>query len=154
MSEHLYTVEREFAVPVGALYLAWADADQLATWYGPEGFTSPRESVTMEPVVGGRWSATVVVPMDGSKHHFYGEILAAVPDEQLDYSMLYTNDDAVFNARDLSGPAHRVELRFATRGDRSWMSFSQFGELPEGMAEGAKSGMESYFNSLEAFLNR
>ncbi len=31
---------------------------------------------------------------------------------------------------------------------------SQFGELPEGQAEQAQAGMESYFDNLELFLNR
>jgi hypothetical protein len=34
-----------------------------------------------------------------------------------------------------------------------WVRFSQFGELPEGDAEQAQAGMESYFDSLGIFLN-
>mgnify|MGYP006268425067 CR=1 FL=1 len=152
MTRILYTVEREFNVPVDRLFAAWAEADQLAAWYGPVGFSSPRDSVTMDPNLGGRWSATVVVPIDGSKHHFFGEILEITINEKMIYSMLYTNDDAEFALRDLSGPAHRVELFFEARGDKSWMSFTQIGDLPEGQDERAKEGMESYFDSLETFL--
>lgn len=152
MDRILYTVEREFNFPVDRLFGAWTDPDQLAAWYGPVGFTSPRESVTMDPQLGGRWSATVVVPMDGSKHHFFGEILEIETNEKLIYSMLYTNDGGEFAARELSGIAHRVELFFEERGDKSWMSFTQIGDLPEGNEERAKEGMESYFDSLETFL--
>jgi len=45
-------------------------------------------------------------------------------------------------------------LDFEDRGVNSWVKFSQFGELPEGQAEQAKAGMESYFDSLSNFLRR
>jgi len=61
----LYTVEREFNFPIESLFGAWTDPDQLAAWYGPVGFTSPRESVTMDPKLGGRWSAK-----EGMESHF------------------------------------------------------------------------------------
>jgi hypothetical protein len=32
------------------------------------------------------------------------------------------------------------------------VKFSQFGELPEGQAEQAQAGMESYLDSLEQFF--
>jgi len=35
---------------------------------------------------------------------------------------------------------------------RSWVKFSQFGEMPDSEAVRAQEGMESYFDSLERFL--
>jgi hypothetical protein len=49
--------------------------------------------------------------------------------------------------------SHLIVIDFDNRGDSSWVRFSQFGELPEGDAEQAQAGMESYFDSLGIFLN-
>ena len=47
---------------------------------------------------------------------------------------------------------HLVVVEFEARDFRSWVKFSQFGELPEGMAVRAQAGMESYFDSLGNYL--
>jgi hypothetical protein len=53
----------------------------------------------------------------------------------------------------MSTPSHLIVIDFEDRGVSSWARFSQFGELPEGDAEQAQAGMESYFDSLGIFLN-
>ena len=55
--------------------------------------------------------------------------------------------------RDMSTPSHLIVIDFDDRGSSSWARFSQFGELPDGDAEQAQAGMESYFDSLGIFLN-
>ena len=55
--------------------------------------------------------------------------------------------------RDMSAPSHLIVIDFDDRGSSSWARFSQFGEMPEGQAEQAQAGMESYFDSLGNFLN-
>ena len=54
--------------------------------------------------------------------------------------------------RDPDAPHHRIVIEFDSRGMYSWVKFSQYGELPAGQAAMAQAGMESYFDSLEAFL--
>ena len=48
-----------------AVYNAFASADVLATWWGPEGFTNEFE--TFEFQVGGRWTFVMVGP-DGARY--------------------------------------------------------------------------------------
>ena len=60
--------------------------------------------------------------------------------------------DGKFAARDESAPHHLVRVEFESRDFRSWVKFSQFGELPAGQAVQAQAGMESYFDSLQAYL--
>jgi hypothetical protein len=50
-------------------------------------------------------------------------------------------------------PYHVIEIDFATRGNNSWVSFTQFGSMDPEQAEATKDGMESYFNSLEKYLS-
>jgi hypothetical protein len=75
-----------------------------------------------------------------------------VPQKRIDHTMHYTQSAEEFAVRDESGEHHLIRVEFDNRGMRSWVKFSQFGELPESEALRAQEGMESYFDSLEAFL--
>lgn len=147
-----YEVSRVLDAPVSRVWGAWINADQLASWYGPVGFTTPRESVMVEPVVNGRWSATVIVPMDGSAHHFFGHFTEVIENSSLKYTMFYATDETLDEAKEEKGPHHEVDLTFEDLGDQTRLTFAQFGELPEDQIPLAKAGMESYFDSLAAFV--
>lgn len=43
------------------VFKAWTDPDQVAKWWGPEGFEIPRESVSIDLRVGGRFDLVMVV---------------------------------------------------------------------------------------------
>ena len=64
---HDTTFRTERALPFSpqAIYNAFASAEMLATWWGPEGFTNEFE--TFEFQVGGRWEFVMVGP-DGSRY--------------------------------------------------------------------------------------
>jgi uncharacterized protein YndB with AHSA1/START domain len=47
------TIARVFDAPRELVFKAWTDADQVAKWFGPRGFGVPRESVEIDPRVGG-----------------------------------------------------------------------------------------------------
>jgi uncharacterized protein YndB with AHSA1/START domain len=46
-------ISRVFDAPRELVYQAFVDPDQLSQWFGPVGFTVPRESVTIDARVGG-----------------------------------------------------------------------------------------------------
>lgn len=52
--------------PRGRVYQALVDADRLAQWYGPPGFPVARESVEIDPRVGGTMRFTMVGEADPS----------------------------------------------------------------------------------------
>jgi hypothetical protein len=64
---HDTTFRTERALPFSpqAVYNAFASAEMLATWWGPEGFTNEFE--TFEFQVGGRWEFVMVGP-DGARY--------------------------------------------------------------------------------------
>jgi uncharacterized protein YndB with AHSA1/START domain len=47
------SISRVFDAPRELVYQAFVDPDQLAQWFGPIGFTVPRESVAIDARVGG-----------------------------------------------------------------------------------------------------
>ena len=43
MSEHTIVIERVLDAPRDLVWNAWTDPDEVARWWGPEHFTTPRE---------------------------------------------------------------------------------------------------------------
>ncbi len=152
MSDFLYSVEREYDIPVEMLWGAWTDADALQAWYHPTDLSCLPDSVVSEPVPGGWWTCAVDVPEHGFVAYFYGRYSAVVENARLEHSLHYTQSAEEFAARDETTAAHRVVVEFESRGFRSWVKYSQFGVMPGGEAARAQAGMESYFDSLENYL--
>ncbi len=153
MDDFLYSVEREFDIPVEVLWDAWVDPVALEAWYHPTDLACVPGSVVSEPVDDGQWAVAVDVPEYGFVAYFYGRYTAVFPHARLEHTMHYTQSAEEFAERDESGEYHLVRIEFDNRGMRSWVKFSQFGELPDGEAARAQEGMESYFDSLERFLS-
>lgn len=152
MDDFLYSVEREFDIPVEVLWDSWVDATALEAWYHPADLACVAGSVVSDPVDDGEWAVAVDVPDYGLVAYFYGKYTAVFPQKRLEHTMHYTQSAEEFAQRDESAEGHLIRIEFDSRGMRSWVKFSQFGELPEGEAARAQEGMESYFDSLEHFL--
>jgi len=152
VADFLYSVEREVAHPVADVWDAWTTAASIEQWYHPTVLACVPGLTVSELRVGGLWKVAIDVPMNDIVAHFYGQYSEVSPHELLAHSMHYTQSRDDFDEADMGTPAHRVVVDFEDRGDSSWVRFSQYGELPEGQAEQAQAGMESYLDSLEAFL--
>lgn len=152
MNDFLYSVEREFDIPVEILWAAWTDPEALEVWYhGVEHSVVPG-SVTSDPVVGGVWSVAIDVPELEYVAYFYGKYTVVVENARLEHTLHYTESAEEFAARDYSTENHLIVVEFEARDFRSWVKFSQFGDLPEAEAIKAQEGMQSYFDSLESYL--
>lgn len=147
----LYSVEREYNRPIEQLWNAWVDPAALQVWYSPTDLSVVPGSVENVAEVGGIWAAAVDVPEHNFVAHFYGKYTDVVPMQRLAHTMSFTPDAEAFASR-VPAPEHDVVIEFEARGDKSWVKFSQFGELPEGEPARAQAGMESYFDNLGKFL--
>jgi len=149
----LYSVEREFAHPIEGMWHAWTDAASLEEWYRPLDLSVVPGSVTSEVEVGGWWTVAVDVPDEGFVAYFFGRYTRLEPMTAIEHTMHFTLSADEFEARDESGPSHRIVIDLEDRGAATWVRFAQFGELPEGEPDRARAGMESYFDSLGRFLD-
>jgi hypothetical protein len=66
--------------------------------------------------------------------------------------MHYTVNVDEFKARDESTPFHIVKIEFEDRGEKSYVRWAQYGELPEDQIEMTQAGMNNYLDSLEQYL--
>jgi uncharacterized protein YndB with AHSA1/START domain len=150
--QFLYSVEREYPVSIERLWRAWTDASELEAWYFPTDLSSTKGATRSEVEIGGLWACGVEVLEHGFTAYFFGKYTAIVPHELLEHTLHYTTSAEEFAAKDFSTESHLIRIEFQDRGASSWSKFSQFGELPEGQAEMAQAGMNSYLESLARHL--
>jgi uncharacterized protein YndB with AHSA1/START domain len=150
----LYAVEREFPFPISDVWSAWSEATKLEQWYHGTEHGSVKGATVSDFVVGGIWAAGIDVVSHNFAVYFYGTYQVIEPHSRIEHTMHYTESKEEFAIKDMSTPSHRVLIEFEDRDSGTWVKFSQFGELPEGNAERAQAGMESYFDSLGNFLSR
>ncbi len=67
MAEHTLTITRVLDAPRELVWKAWTDPTEFAKWFGPEGFRTPEDSVTIDPRPGGVFRSTMVGP-DGTEY--------------------------------------------------------------------------------------
>lgn len=152
--DFLYSVEREYDFSIEKVWEVWTKAEDLENWYHPTELKNVPGLTTSEPIIGGKWSVAVAVPDHNFVAYFYGIYLEVDFHQKLEHTMLYTQSLEEFEAKDLDKDFHKVSVEFREHGAKTWVKFSQFGELPDGESARAKAGMESYFDSLGSYLSQ
>ena len=152
--DFLYSVEREYNASMATVWAAWADASALQEWYHPTVLLNVPNSAISDATVGGRWAIGVDVPEYSMQAFFYGLYTAVVEHKLLEHTMCYTQSAEDFAAMDDSAPHHKVVVEFEDRGEKTWVKFSQFGEMPAEQIPQTQAGMTSYFDSLEVYLTK
>lgn len=61
-----FTIVRTFTATPRRVWQAWLDPECIAAWWHPAGAATPRDSVQVDPRVGGRYRYTMVNQEDGT----------------------------------------------------------------------------------------
>jgi uncharacterized protein YndB with AHSA1/START domain len=83
-------LSRVLQAPPAVVFRALTDADELARWWGPRGFTAPNVDVDLR--VGGRYRIAMQPP-DGDPFELIGEYLEVDPPVRLAYTFRYDQPD-------------------------------------------------------------
>ena len=84
MSTNTVRLHRVISAPADRLYRAFLDADAMAKWLPPNGFTGKVHQ--MDATVGGNWRMSFTNFSSGHSHSFGGTYLELVPGERLRYA--------------------------------------------------------------------
>jgi uncharacterized protein YndB with AHSA1/START domain len=135
-------ITRIFDAPRDLVFQAWTDPDQVAQWYGPDGFETPRETVTIDLRVGGRWELGMVQKKSGTMFPVSYEIV------ELDPPRLLVLTSEPMPAVGIHEPTvTRIELH--DHGDKTRMSLS---DGPYTDSTHAEAGWNGAFAKLDAML--
>lgn len=77
---------RTYAAPRQLVWDAWTDPDQIAQWWGPRGFSTPRESIELDLRPGGRIAFDMVDEATGNRYPNGGTFLEVEPPARLVWS--------------------------------------------------------------------
>ena len=90
MGDLVLEIERLLPAPSPAVYALFSVADELATWWGPDGFTVP--SLTFEPRVGDAFRIEMQPP-EGDAFHLTGEFREVDAPRRLAYTFVWEPPD-------------------------------------------------------------
>jgi len=133
-------IKRTFEAPRDLVWKVWSDPGQAKHWWGPKGFTLP--FVEMDQRVGGKWRAQMRSP-DGKDYWQHGVYREIVPPEKTVYTFIWDSE-----------PEHEmlVTVTFATRGNKTEMTFKQEGFKSADEKAGHEDGWNQTFDRLVAYL--
>jgi uncharacterized protein YndB with AHSA1/START domain len=137
---------RVFDAPRELVYRAFTDPDQLAAWFGPVGWSVPRDTVSVDLVVGGHQRFTMVNDSDASQTSAVSATFVEVVENEL----LVGTEEAVIPGAD--GPQRfTLRLEFHDEGGKTRLELRQGPYSPE-WESNAREGWGSSFTKLDALL--
>lgn len=118
------------------------DPVELATWWGPHGFTTP--SIELDLSVGGRFRLSMQPP-EGEVFHLSGEFLEIEPSSRLAYSFRW--DEPTPDDRETV-----VTLSLQARGDTTQVNLSQGPFATEERVDLHRNGWSDSFEKLRRLI--
>jgi uncharacterized protein YndB with AHSA1/START domain len=139
-------ITRIFDAPRELVFAAWTDPEQVAAWFGPEQFDTPRGKVHIELRVGGRYELTMVQRGSGAEHALRYEIVELVEPE-----LIVLRCPPMPEIGLPEGTVTRVEL--FDHGEKTRMTLSD-GPYPSEASGHAEAGWNAAFEKLAAVVER
>jgi uncharacterized protein YndB with AHSA1/START domain len=140
--EFVLEQERVLEAPPELVFVMLTEPTELATWWGPHGFTTPE--IQLDLAVGGSFRFTMQPP-DGEAFHLSGDFLEVHPPDRLSFTFRWDEPD----------PDDRetvVVVSLASRGTATAVSLSQGGFATEERLELHRNGWSDSFDKLDAVL--
>jgi uncharacterized protein YndB with AHSA1/START domain len=135
--------ERVFDAPPERVFTLLTEPAELATWWGPQGFTTPEVQIDLR--VGGSLRFTMQPPA-GEPFHLSGEFTQVVFPSRLVFTFRW--DEPVPDDRETV-----VELSLVGIGGRTTVTLTQGDFATEERLELHRSGWADSFDKLDAVLN-
>ena len=135
-------ITRVFEAPRERVFQAWIDPDEVAVWYGPEHFDTPRDRIRIDPRVGGRYELTMVQRDGGGEFAVGYDILELVEPE-----LLVLRSDPMPEVGMHEPTVTRVELQ--DLGGRTRMILT---DGPYAESRHAEAGWSSAFDKLATLV--
>jgi uncharacterized protein YndB with AHSA1/START domain len=144
MTERTIVIERELDAPRELVWKVWTDPDEIARWWGPEGFSTPREKIEYDLRPGGVARLTMIGP-DGEEYPNEGHFGIVEPPSRLSWS-----------ERDISHPmleSADTTVEFIELGEgRTKVLVTSQMVCADELVSMAEAGWNSQFDKLDRLL--
>jgi uncharacterized protein YndB with AHSA1/START domain len=135
-------MKRVLPAAPSVVFGAFSDPEELAKWWGPEGFTAP--SLEFDPRVGGSYRIEMQPP-EGNPFYLIGEFREVDPPARLAFTFMWEDPDP-------DDVETLVELSFRDLGDSTEVVFTQGPFKTEARRELHRGGWTDSFDKLEQFI--
>jgi uncharacterized protein YndB with AHSA1/START domain len=139
-------ITRVFNAPRELVYRAFVDPDQLAQWFGPAGFSVPRDTVSVDARVGGHQRLTMVNDDDPT----FTSPVNATFTEVVENELLVGGEDLDVPGQEPSRLTLRLE--FHDEGEGRTRLVLRQGPYTREMEGMAREGWNSSFGKLDKLL--
>jgi uncharacterized protein YndB with AHSA1/START domain len=141
-------ISRVFDAPRELVYQAFTDPDQLSQWFGPVGYSVPRDTVEIDARPGGRQRFVMVNDADPAETSPVDATFSEVIENEL--LVGYQDVEGIPGTVGTVRFTLRIELHDEGAG-QTRLELRQGSYTPE-ILEGARGGWESSFTKLDALL--
>jgi uncharacterized protein YndB with AHSA1/START domain len=140
-------ITRIFDAPRELVYRAFTDPDQLAAWFGPAGWSVPRDSVDIVAEIGGHQRFTMVDVSDPTQSSPVDARFVEVLENEL-----LVGEQDLSAVPGLGGPVMRMRVEFHDEpGGRTRLVLTQSPYGPE-FVDLAREGWSGSFSKLDRLL--
>jgi uncharacterized protein YndB with AHSA1/START domain len=140
-------ITRIFDAPRPLVYRAFIDPDQLSAWFGPVGWSVPRDTVSVEAKTGGHQRFTMVNDADPTQNSPVDATFTEVIENEL-----LVGEEDVSQVDFVPGDVLRMRIEFYDEpGDKTRIVLTQ-GPYSAEVESGAREGWGSSFTKLDALL--
>jgi uncharacterized protein YndB with AHSA1/START domain len=136
-------IKRVFAAAPPVVFSAFSTPDELAKWWGPEGFTVP--SLDFNPGVGESYRIEMQPP-DGDPFYLTGKFREVDPPARLAFTFIWEDPDP-------DDIETLVELSFRDLGGATEVVLTQASFKAEARRELHRNGWTDSFNKLETLIS-
>ena len=133
-------ITKTFDASPERVFNAWTNAKDIATWYGPEGFTN--EVDAFDAKVGGAYRVAMHAP-DGAVHTVVGTFKTIEPHTKLVLTWQWEGAPGAMGAETL------VTVEFKDVGGKTEMTMTHSGFPDDETKQSHNMGWSSSFNKLE-----
>lgn len=137
-------MKRVLPAPPSVVFRAFSDPDELAKWWGPEGFTAP--SLQFDPRVGESYRIEMQPP-EGDRFYLIGEVREVDSPARLAYTFMWEDPDP-------DDVETLVELSFRALGESTEVVLSQGPFKTEPRRQLHRDGWTDSFDKLEQFISQ
>lgn len=147
-TQAVLTLKRVFHAPIEKVFEAWTNAEVLAGWFGPVGFTVKTAEIDLK--VGGKY-LIVLQPPEGEATQHFGEYVEITPPTRLVFTWALQNQTCRGSINQCAETLVALDFK---RLDQSTEIRLSHERLPSKEAyDGHEFGWTSSFDCLETLLN-
>jgi uncharacterized protein YndB with AHSA1/START domain len=141
-------ITRMFAAPRELVYRAFVDPDQLAQWFGPVGWSVPRDTVSIDVRPGGEERFVMVNDADPTQTSPVNATFTEVVEHEL------LVGEEVWDDPQLGSTRMRIRLEFHDEGGGKTRLVLRQGPYTPEVEELSRQGWTSSFTKLDTLLAR